>query len=131
MPKKKVLKADMERFKRLPDPEDPEFKVKAREILKGVNTEKDEALAVELLARLGKHEQIMAGEIAKEEEPALPAPTGLMSVEEAADYLRISSKTIRNWVSSKKIPHLKIGSRILFDAADLKEWLESKKVKVK
>jgi excisionase family DNA binding protein len=33
----------------------------------------------------------------------------LLSVEEAAEYLGISTGTMRNWVSSKRIEYVKVG----------------------
>lgn len=39
---------------------------------------------------------------------------GLLSVEEAADYLGISKNTIYAMVSQKRIPYIKVGSRDMF-----------------
>jgi excisionase family DNA binding protein len=36
-------------------------------------------------------------------------PSGLLSVEEAADYLAISEGTMRNWISMRRIEHVKVG----------------------
>jgi len=38
-----------------------------------------------------------------------------MTVEEAAEFLRVKSSTIYSWVSQGKIPHSKVGSRVLFE----------------
>jgi excisionase family DNA binding protein len=34
---------------------------------------------------------------------------GLLSVHEAADYLGLSTGTMRNWVSMRRIEHVKVG----------------------
>jgi excisionase family DNA binding protein len=34
---------------------------------------------------------------------------GLLSVEEAAAYLGISAGTLRNWISMRRIAHVKVG----------------------
>jgi excisionase family DNA binding protein len=34
---------------------------------------------------------------------------GLLSVEEAAEYLGIAVGTLRNWISMKQIEHVKVG----------------------
>jgi excisionase family DNA binding protein len=38
-----------------------------------------------------------------------------LTVQEAADLLRVSPKTIYEQVAQKKIPHIKIGTRIRID----------------
>jgi excisionase family DNA binding protein len=44
----------------------------------------------------------------------------LLSVEEAADYLGISKGTMRNWISMRRIEHVKVGrlTRVAQDALD-------------
>jgi excisionase family DNA binding protein len=51
-----------------------------------------------------------------------------MTITEAAQFLRLSPKTIYSWTSQRKIPHLKVGGRLLFDEAELTKWLEQFKV---
>ena len=41
--------------------------------------------------------------------PAVDLRRGLLSVEEAAQYLRISPGTMRNWLSMRRIEHVKVG----------------------
>lgn len=52
----------------------------------------------------------------------------LFSVREAAEYLNIAEWTLRSWISQKRIPYVKLGSRTLFDINDLNKWIESHKV---
>ena len=48
--------------------------------------------------------------------------------DEAAEILGCSPKTLRVWVSQKKVPHYKVGRAVRFRRADLLEWLESRRV---
>jgi len=53
-------------------------------------------------------------------------PFALMTVEEAAAYLRIAPKTLFNWrVRSEGPPALKVGGRVRYRRADLDEWLDT------
>ena len=51
-----------------------------------------------------------------------------LTVTEAADYLCVSAKTVRNWISARKIPFIKMGGRVLFSIEALDAWLASKVV---
>lgn len=48
----------------------------------------------------------------------------LLTVNEAAARLRIKPNTLRRWVCEKKIPHVKLGTRVLFRAETLEEWVK-------
>ncbi len=52
----------------------------------------------------------------------------LLTIPMAAAYLSSSVWAIRQLVWARKIPHLVIGRRILFDKADLDRYVESQKV---
>jgi excisionase family DNA binding protein len=47
---------------------------------------------------------------------------------EAAEFLNISRFSLRRKVILKEVPHIKIGRRTLFDPADLRAYIESRKV---
>ena len=53
-------------------------------------------------------------------------PTGeaqpLLTVEEAAAYLRVTERTIRTWIVSGDIPHRKAQGEIRFDRRELERW---------
>ncbi len=53
----------------------------------------------------------------------------LVNIKEAATYIGLKVSTLYGWVSEKKIPHVKIGDRVLFDIADLDAFIEKSKVK--
>jgi excisionase family DNA binding protein len=57
--------------------------------------------------------------------------TKKLVVGEAATLLRCSPKTLYAWTSARKIPHLKIGGRLLFDEVELEKWLEQFQIKPK
>lgn len=46
----------------------------------------------------------------------------LLTADEVAARLGFKVKTIHNWASQGRIPHLKIGGRLRFDSATLSEW---------
>ncbi len=47
----------------------------------------------------------------------------LMSVKEAADYMRVRPKTVYGWVASGRLRALHAGNRLRFRPADLDAWL--------
>lgn len=47
-----------------------------------------------------------------------------LTLQEAAEFLRFSPKTLYNWTSQRKVPHMKVRGRLLFDAGELEMWLE-------
>ena len=53
----------------------------------------------------------------------------LVSVETVAEGLRISPKTIHNWVYLRKIPYVKCGQKVMFRPKSLKAWLNRKEIK--
>lgn len=48
----------------------------------------------------------------------------LLTVDEACQKLRLAKPTIYCMTSRRQIPHIKIGGRLLFDEAELDEWLK-------
>lgn len=49
----------------------------------------------------------------------------LIPVKEASAWLGISAFTIYSWAQSRRIPHFKIGKRVMFSREDLKVWVTS------
>ena len=47
----------------------------------------------------------------------------MMTVKEVAGYLNISVATVYAMISARRIPFLKIGSRVLFDLSQIKRWI--------
>lgn len=51
-------------------------------------------------------------------------PFQLMTIEEAAEFLRTPVSTMRFWRHQKKGPRAaRIGSRLMYRQADLEQWL--------
>lgn len=54
----------------------------------------------------------------------------LMKSKAAAEYLDMSLDTLYYFVSTRQIPHLKIGGRLRFRQDQIDKWLQSKQVEV-
>lgn len=52
----------------------------------------------------------------------------LLSVKEASAWLGIPAFTIYSWALSRRIPHYKIGRRVLFSKDELKRWIGEHRV---
>lgn len=52
-------------------------------------------------------------------------PPRPLTVEEAADFCRMSKHKIYKLTSAKRIPHFKRSARCLFDKRELLDWLKS------
>lgn len=48
----------------------------------------------------------------------------LLTIEQTADYLGVSKLTVYDWVSQRKITHIKVGRLVKFRQAHLDAWLE-------
>ena len=53
---------------------------------------------------------------------------GLYNVTDAAAYLGISSATLYNWVSMKRIAYVKVGARTFFAKGDLDAFIARHRV---
>ena len=51
------------------------------------------------------------------------AGTPWLTIDEAARYLRVSVGTLRNWISAKRLPHVKRGRLVRLNRGELDEWL--------
>jgi excisionase family DNA binding protein len=49
---------------------------------------------------------------------------GFLDVPGAAEYLSTTSRAIYHLVERDRLPHHRIGSRLLFDRGDLRRWVE-------
>lgn len=53
---------------------------------------------------------------------------GLLTLEEAATYLKIARGTLKNWVSEKRIEHVKVGKLIRFRKEALDRYIAQQTV---
>ena len=49
----------------------------------------------------------------------------LLTPEQLAEFLQLKKSTIYYLTKQKKIPHLKIGRAVRFDAAEIEAWVKS------
>lgn len=55
----------------------------------------------------------------------------LLDYEQAAAFLGVRRGTLYSWVSTKRIPHLRLSGRLVrFDRAELQRWLDQRRVAV-
>ncbi len=52
----------------------------------------------------------------------------ILTVAEAADFTRLRVSTIYRYVQARRIPFLKVGSRVLFEREALGNWLAAHRV---
>jgi excisionase family DNA binding protein len=61
----------------------------------------------------------------RESELSMPSLQPLLTYNEAADILAVKPQTLRQWVSTKRIPYVKIGSAVRFRPDQLEEFIRS------
>ena len=52
----------------------------------------------------------------------------LLNVVEAAAMIGVSHYTLRAWLRQRRLAHLRLGRRILFDPADLARFIDASRV---
>ena len=52
----------------------------------------------------------------------------LVSIQEVAHFLGVSVHTLYKMVSQRRIPYLKVGSRVKFDPLKLEAWIKQQTV---
>lgn len=60
----------------------------------------------------------------KNEQQAIQAEPEYGDIHYAARITTFAAGTIKNMISQKKIPHKKIGGRVIFKKADLYKWMD-------
>jgi excisionase family DNA binding protein len=48
----------------------------------------------------------------------------LLSVEEVAEALGLSRFTVYSWSSKRRLPSIKVGSRLMFRASEVQRWID-------
>lgn len=68
--------------------------------------------------------------MAKKNLPAVPQLISprMVGVKQASAFLGTTAWAMRNLVWDKKIPHMRIGARLLFDIQDLEKFIATNKV---
>ena len=58
----------------------------------------------------------------------ISSPRTLIDVKDAASILRLSCSTLYEWARLRRVPHVRLGDRLLFDPHDLEAFVEQRKV---
>ncbi|MBU1917096.1 helix-turn-helix domain-containing protein [bacterium] len=53
----------------------------------------------------------------------------LLTVNQIAEYLQVSPRTVREWVSIGFVPHYKISRNVRFRMSELELWVKKKQKK--
>jgi len=53
----------------------------------------------------------------------------LLDIKDCSQLLKIPVGTLRNWVSQKRIPYVKLGGRCLFNPKEIERWLEESTIR--
>lgn len=53
---------------------------------------------------------------------------GLLTYKDVAELLSVSESGVRQMVSRRQIPHLRLGRRVRFDPNELNAWVASQRV---
>lgn len=60
--------------------------------------------------------------------PARQSPHTFLTVNQVAELLQLSPLTVRDWIRSGLLPHVKVGRRTYrIDRDDLERWLRTQK----
>ena len=59
-----------------------------------------------------------------------PSIEPLLTVQEVAEILRLTTKGIYSMVESRRIPFIKVSNRVRFQRADVLRWLQENRVPV-
>jgi len=54
----------------------------------------------------------------------------LLTVEETSELIRLKPATLYAYTCARKIPFLKVGTRVLFESEVLEKWVKERRVKM-
>lgn len=57
--------------------------------------------------------------------------SGLITVQDAAKYLAVSTSTLYGWVWQKRIPFVKVGRSLRFEVGELQNFIQSNRFPVR
>jgi excisionase family DNA binding protein len=52
----------------------------------------------------------------------------LLTIQQLAEKIHLRPATIYKMTSSKRIPFIKLGNRVVFDEAKIRAWIEAKSI---
>ena len=62
--------------------------------------------------------------------PQNSSESGILTIKEVAEYLKVTERTIYRLAAAKKIPAFKVGGAWRFRATDIDGWIASQSKKV-
>ena len=57
--------------------------------------------------------------------------SGLITVQDAAKFLAVSTSTLYSWVYQRRIPFVKVGRALRFELAELQNFIQSNRFTVR
>ena len=57
--------------------------------------------------------------------------SGLITVQDAAKFLAVSTSTLYGWVYQRRIPFVKVGRSLRFELAELQKFVQSNRFPVR
>lgn len=51
--------------------------------------------------------------------------SGLITVQDAAEFLAVSTSTLYGWVNQRRIPFVKVGRALRFEPAELQKFVQA------
>lgn len=52
----------------------------------------------------------------------------LLTIKELAGYIKLSVPTVYRLTSTRKIPHIKVGGKLVFEQEKIDSWLDSRAI---
>ena len=59
------------------------------------------------------------------------AESGLITVQEAAKFLAVSTSTLYGWVYQRRIPFVKVGRALRFELPELRKFIQENRFQVR
>ena len=59
------------------------------------------------------------------------AETGLITIQDAANFLAVSTSTLYGWVYQRRIPFVKVGRALRFELTELQKFVQSNRFRVR
>ncbi len=82
-----------------------------------------------ILDRLTRIENLLSNQRTKEPIGYPKPEPGLLTIDQAAEFLCLSKSTIYKMTAERTIPHFKLSKRVYFKPQDLEDWVSKYKVK--
>lgn len=110
--------------------EEIKYREKLVELFKSRKSQKETDIQEEeVVAESLNHSNDKSKVPEKNGEKAISGMDKLLNIQEASSLIGLATGTIYKLISARKIPHKKIGGKVLFSPLELQKWLKKKSVK--